>query len=685
MQALGLAHPPGELGPIPSWVSDLVADLRGASPDEAAAPLADLAFSDPGVGLSDLADHEARTGADLARVRVHAGPKATAACEALGAKAFTRGEHIAVRDASPSSETLEHELGHVLQGRAGEVPVSGLSRPGDTVERGASEPGDAVTETSPDGQVMREEDDGVDWDAGFAAGLEVVTDTLLGAVPLLGPALLAGDTALETLDVEQVVGAIDHVWPVDATLSATADVALGLGGPYVEGGSTQAVTNQGDGRFHVARSVEVTAGVLGAAAPSLKSKLEAVVADVEAEAGVWAKVGVPVSLEIVQAVHVEQVGDLATLVALASQHATSVLPAVLEHLGEAELVSIRVSAGVEGAGEAAVEGELDALIPDLVGQLLDTLFEGSSERLGELTGKLAEVAASVGVEVPVELVAPQDDSDPWRVRASCVASGSVSAELLAALTQLDGVPELAAGVDGEVQLLLEWTLEPDETYVSAVELVACGAGHGSGLGMVWNIDPGRDEQGDSDSGLTDVLPTLLVVRAVTGLDRALGSAFVGGVDDFFGVEGSNLSSDWDGFGGRAEGQLELELGFRTEAMLLLLEAVRGLADAEPPGPDELLEVLRVASAGELAASLAEETLAALGTLFELRKAAGWVEATAGLGATTRASAGGPATAVLGLAARLGARQSWNWAESEHAGSARDVAEEHLGTILGGES
>lgn len=69
-------------------------------------------------------------GADLARVRVHEGAEATA----LGALAYTRGDHIHFAPGRFSATSLEgrrlvaHELTHVLQQRAGEVaaPRHGL-------------------------------------------------------------------------------------------------------------------------------------------------------------------------------------------------------------------------------------------------------------------------------------------------------------------------------------------------------------------------------------------------------------------------------------------------------------------------------------------------------------------------------------------------------------------------------
>lgn len=68
---------------------------------------------------------ESALGQDFSGVRVHEGPEA----ESIGADAYTRGEHIHFRPGlyspgSPSGQRLlGHELTHVVQQRAGRVPV----------------------------------------------------------------------------------------------------------------------------------------------------------------------------------------------------------------------------------------------------------------------------------------------------------------------------------------------------------------------------------------------------------------------------------------------------------------------------------------------------------------------------------------------------------------------------------
>ncbi|ELZ14325.1 hypothetical protein C479_00415 [Halovivax asiaticus JCM 14624] len=64
---------------------------------------------------------EARMGDSLGDVRVHTGPKAAAACEAINARAFTVGNHVAFGpgEYDPEDEdgqhVIAHELAHVRQ------------------------------------------------------------------------------------------------------------------------------------------------------------------------------------------------------------------------------------------------------------------------------------------------------------------------------------------------------------------------------------------------------------------------------------------------------------------------------------------------------------------------------------------------------------------------------------------
>jgi hypothetical protein len=85
---------------------------------------------------------ETAMGADFSSVVVHSGPVAQRSATALGARAFTTGNHIVLGEGGATDHTMAHELTHVLQQRTG--PVAGtdasgvrVSDPGDPFEREA--------------------------------------------------------------------------------------------------------------------------------------------------------------------------------------------------------------------------------------------------------------------------------------------------------------------------------------------------------------------------------------------------------------------------------------------------------------------------------------------------------------------------------------------------------------------
>lgn len=99
----------------------------------------------PGRALDDATrtDMENRLGADFSGVRIHDDTTARASAAAVGARAYTSGEHIVIGQGGGDSHTLAHELTHVIQQRRG--PVAGtdngnglrVSDPGDRFEREA--------------------------------------------------------------------------------------------------------------------------------------------------------------------------------------------------------------------------------------------------------------------------------------------------------------------------------------------------------------------------------------------------------------------------------------------------------------------------------------------------------------------------------------------------------------------
>jgi Domain of unknown function (DUF4157) len=88
-------------------------------------------------------DMQARLGADFRSVRVHTGPAAGRSAAAIGAQAYTSGEHVVLGPRADDRHTLAHELTHVIQQRRG--PVAGtvrgdglrISDPNDRDERAA--------------------------------------------------------------------------------------------------------------------------------------------------------------------------------------------------------------------------------------------------------------------------------------------------------------------------------------------------------------------------------------------------------------------------------------------------------------------------------------------------------------------------------------------------------------------
>ena len=71
------------------------------------------------VASQDAARFQDTTGSSIQHAREHTGPDAAEACDALGVQAYTLGEQVAYRAASPSPHVRFHELAHVAQGAQG--------------------------------------------------------------------------------------------------------------------------------------------------------------------------------------------------------------------------------------------------------------------------------------------------------------------------------------------------------------------------------------------------------------------------------------------------------------------------------------------------------------------------------------------------------------------------------------
>jgi len=73
--------------------------------------------------------------------QAHFGPEPKAACDALGAEAFTIGNHVAFASDSPSVELAGHEAAHTLQQAQGVQLKGGVGQVGDAYERAADQAG----------------------------------------------------------------------------------------------------------------------------------------------------------------------------------------------------------------------------------------------------------------------------------------------------------------------------------------------------------------------------------------------------------------------------------------------------------------------------------------------------------------------------------------------------------------
>lgn len=113
----------------------------------------------PGRPLPDPVrkDMEAGFGRPFGHIRVHDGPRAAASAEAIGAHAYTVGNHIAFNRGMfrPGTDSgrflLAHELAHTVQ-QTGAPPAPGtgaISRPGDRHEAQADRAAGAVTTGAP--------------------------------------------------------------------------------------------------------------------------------------------------------------------------------------------------------------------------------------------------------------------------------------------------------------------------------------------------------------------------------------------------------------------------------------------------------------------------------------------------------------------------------------------------------
>jgi hypothetical protein len=156
-ELLGTRRHPPPLSPgkvtlsdaLPYQPADAEHSTESRAPEEAA--VADAAAASSG---DPLADHvrgelERSLGVDLGGVRVHTDPAAAAAATAIGARAYTVGQHIyfASGQYNPGGdELLAHEVAHTVQQRGGSPelqPKLEMSSSGDALEVEADRAADA--------------------------------------------------------------------------------------------------------------------------------------------------------------------------------------------------------------------------------------------------------------------------------------------------------------------------------------------------------------------------------------------------------------------------------------------------------------------------------------------------------------------------------------------------------------
>ena len=134
---------PNELLPRPSTGGiQRSGDGQGSAGDVHAAAAQGIA--DSGATLPHLdVIQRAFGGHDVSGVKAHVGGAAARASAAIGADAYTKGDHVAFTNA-PDLHTAAHEAAHVVQQRAGVQLPDGVGRAGDAYEQHADAVADEV-------------------------------------------------------------------------------------------------------------------------------------------------------------------------------------------------------------------------------------------------------------------------------------------------------------------------------------------------------------------------------------------------------------------------------------------------------------------------------------------------------------------------------------------------------------
>lgn len=133
----------GSVAPSRARVSQRVPDAGASSLPVVPAIVHDvLRTSGRALDPPGRARMETRFGHDFSGVRVHADARAAASARALGARAYTIGQHVvfgadATITGALDERVLAHELVHTLQQRGGATAATTLGAPGDAAEREA--------------------------------------------------------------------------------------------------------------------------------------------------------------------------------------------------------------------------------------------------------------------------------------------------------------------------------------------------------------------------------------------------------------------------------------------------------------------------------------------------------------------------------------------------------------------
>lgn len=104
---------------------------------------------------------------DVSHIKAHTDSQAATGARAMGAEAFTTGDHVAFAG-SPTLHTAAHEAAHVLQQRAGVQLKGGVGQVGDRYEQHADAVADRVVQGKSSEALLNEY-------AGGAAGLQAET------------------------------------------------------------------------------------------------------------------------------------------------------------------------------------------------------------------------------------------------------------------------------------------------------------------------------------------------------------------------------------------------------------------------------------------------------------------------------------------------------------------------------